>query len=65
MSVAVELSVAVIAAAKVPDTVGVPAIAMLPLPLCVKVIPAGKPVTIALASGNTEPIIKLAEYGSP
>ena len=50
---------------KLPRAVGVPVMAMVPLPLCIAVNPAGNPLTPAAVSGSTEPIIKLAEYACP
>ena len=54
------VSVALTVRVDVPDAVGVPMMAMLPLPLWVAVRPAGKPVTPALLSATLALIIRLA-----
>ena len=65
LSAPIAVSVDDTASVKLPEAFGVPEIKILPLPLCVAVRPVGKPVTVALIKGKTEPIIKLAEYASP
>ena len=55
-----DVSVAMTETVKFPDAVGVPLMAMLPLPFWVADNPVGNPVTPALDSGSADPINKLA-----